>query len=186
MSELDTLTQSGRATYHADDLAPAQVLVNPHDLPAGVHPHDARGGAPGGREGLGGEGPTPQGKSLHKPWDVDNEEAFSVYQRASHDWSAQQYNLTTGNTPFQLAGRQKGRESVTIWVPSTASFGCIIAPSEGDVQQGTGIVLNVGDSITLRTEGPVYTSVISPNATGTVYIVQFFNPPGGGLGLSAG
>jgi hypothetical protein len=118
------------------------------------------------------------------PWSTDNEQAIPVNQRAGSEWSANEYTL--GITPIQLAGKLKGCVSTKIWVPSTASHGCVISPSEGDITQGAGITLSPGDSIELFTEAGVWGGVIVGQTTGTAYVVRIYNPPGGGLGLSAG
>jgi hypothetical protein len=153
-------------------------------LPSGVHPNDRS--SPGARDdSLPGEGQLgPQGWRRQSPWNVDNEDAFPVNQRAASEWSANQYTL--GTTPIQLAGTRKGCVSTKIWVPSTASHGCVISPTEGDITQGAGITLSPGDSVELFTEAAVWGGVIVGQTTGTAYVIRLYNPPGGGLGLSSG
>jgi hypothetical protein len=158
------------------------------ELPQGVHPRDSSvpivPGQPLDADSIAAEGNLgPQGHRTSAPWGTSNEEAFPVNQRAASQWSANQYTL--GATPIQLAGKLRGRTSVIIWVPASASHGCVVAPEEGDITQGAGITLSPGDSIELPTEGAVWAGVIVGQTTGTVYVVQLFNPPGGGLGLSA-
>lgn len=177
-----------------------QVQTEPHSgslpapgqsqLPQGVHPGDRS--APIRTDGRPQESNSPvggddrlgaQGQRTVPPWNTDNEEALPVYQRSAHDWSANEYTL--GTTPIQIAGRLRGAQSTIIWVPTAAAHGCVISPSEGDITQGAGITLSPGDSIELATEAAVWAGVIVGQTTGTVYVVRLFNPPGGGLGLSA-
>lgn len=162
-------------------------------LPAGVHPGDARTAS----EGVPG---APQDQSTQwrhgrEPWGVDNEEALPVYQRAAHDWQPGQVFVSTGSydSAVQIVvGRQKGRASVTIWVPTlmpngVAPLGVLIANDRSTLQVASGIdciVLNVGDSITILSEGPVYAACIGANATGFCQFVSLTNPLGRGRDLS--
>lgn len=160
------------------------------ELPPGTHPRDASVPLVPGQAidsdnaGIDGNALAEQGTRRSKPWGTDNESAFPVNQRSSSQWSANAYTLS-GN-PIQLAGKLKGCVSTTIWVPATASHGIVIAPEEGDITQGAGVELDPGDSITLDTEAAVWGGVIVGQTTGTCQVVRLFNPPGGGLGLSAG
>jgi hypothetical protein len=159
------------------------------ELPQGVHPGDrsvplvpgqpVESNSPTAGDNLG-----KQGQRRRPPWDTENEEALPVYQRAAHDWTANQFALASNN-PIQIAGRLRGAVSTVVWVPSSAANGVVISPNEGDITQGAGITLSPGDSIELCTEGAVSAGVSGGNATGTVYVVRLYNPPGGGLGLSA-
>ncbi len=126
-----------------------------------------------------------QGQRRSAPWSIDNEEALAVNQRSSSQWSANAYTLSSGNI-IQLAGKLKGCVSTTIWVPASASHGVVIAPEEGDITQGAGVELDPGDSITLETEAAIWGGVIVGQSTGSCQVVRLYNPPGGGLGLSAG
>lgn len=127
-----------------------------------------------------------QGTPGTPPWSTANEEAFPVNQRSAHEWSANSYTLSSTVGPIQLAGRRKGQVSVTVWVPASAAHGIVISPLEGDIQQGAGVELDPGDSITLETEAAVWGGVIVGQTSGTANVVVLYNPPGGGLGLSAG
>lgn len=174
---------------------PAPPPVAPaHDfgtsLPQGVHPRDSTApvvpGMPLDQDTpIEQDGPGPQGQRTTPPWSVENEEAFAVNQRAAHDWSANTYTLSATRGPIQLAGRKRGRVTVIVWVPTSASLGIVVSPDEGDIEQGVGITLSPGDSIELPTEASVYGGVIVGNTTGTAYVVELYNPPGGGLGLSS-
>lgn len=174
---------------------PAQPPVAPAldfstGLPQGVHPRDSTvpvvPGMPLDQDTpIEQDGPGPQGQRTAPPWSTENEEAVPVYQRAAHDWSANQYTLSQSRGPIQLAGRRRGRSTVVVWVPTAASLGIVISPDEGDIEQGAGITLSPGDSIELPTEASVYGGVIVGNTTGIAYVVELYNPPGGGLGLSS-
>lgn len=162
-------------------------------LPQGTHPRDASapinpstGQPPDGDTPITTDGPVaPQGVPTSPPWSTENEEALPVNQRAAHDWDANQYTLTSSRGPIQLAGRKRGRTTVIVWVPTAASNGIVISPTEGDIEQGAGVTLSPGDSIELPTEAPVYGGVIVGQTSGTAYVVELYNPPGGGLGLSS-
>lgn len=159
-------------------------------LPQGVHPRDASvpvvPGMPLDSDtSINQDGPGPQGERTEPPWSVENEQAWPINQRAAHDWSANAYTLSSSRGPIQLAGRKRGRVSVIVWVPTSASLGIVISPDEGDIEQGAGITLSPGDSIELPTEASIYGGVIVGNTTGTAYVVELYNPPGGGLGLSS-
>lgn len=160
-------------------------------LPQGVHPRDNSVPIVPGAQ-LDADTPISldaplesQGTPTTPPWSTDNEQAFPVNQRAASEWTANSYTLGSNN-PIQLSGKRKGQVSVTVWVPASASHGLVIAPNEGDLTQGAGIELDPGDSITLETEAAVWGAVIVGQTSGTVNVVVLFNPPGGGLGLSAG
>lgn len=159
-------------------------------LPVGVHPRDSAVTVVPGQNldsdtPVNQDGPGPQGFRTQPPWSTENEQAVPVYQRAAHDWSANQYTLSSTRGPIQLAGRRRGRQSVIVWVPTSASLGVVVSPDEGDIEQGAGVTLSPGDSIELPTEATVYGGVIVGNSSGTAYVVELYNPPGGGLGLSS-
>lgn len=109
-----------------------------------------------------------------KPWGVRNEEALPVYQRAAHKFTAVTYTVSGA---MQILPSQDGRLKATLYVSSTAADGVVIGPDRGQIEVGYGAVLNPGDSIDLPTEAAIYAAPIGTNATGTVTIVSFFNPP---------
>jgi hypothetical protein len=162
-------------------------------LPPGVHPMDQS--VPLGADGslLESDGPPssvgPAGApaTRHKPWHRDNEDALPVFQRAAHDWSVDRYIVQAANAPNLLSGRMKGRTRTVVWVPTGSALGVMIAPTMGEVQQGSGIVINPGDPpLNIDSEASVYGGVIPGNAAGgPVQIIRYYNPPGGGLGLSS-
>jgi len=165
------------------------VATPGNELPQGVHPRDnsvpvtgpgpIESNLPTNDDVLG-----PQGFTRKAPWDTENEHAFPVFQRAAHDWSANEYTVHSTN-PIPIAGRLRGCVSTVVWVPTSAALGVRISPDEGDLTQGAGVTLSPGDSIEIPSEGAVWAGVIVGNATGTVFVVRYYNPPGGGLGLSS-
>jgi hypothetical protein len=157
------------------------------DLPAGVHPKDRA--EPVG-PGFGSNNPVPADQPIGAyklgtaPFSTDNDEALATFTRASSDWSARivVVDANAAGTAI-VAGRRKGRTAVVLSVPTTLGtgatpLGVIVGPTEDDVLSYLGYVLNVGDSLTLETEGPVYAGLISGKTTGAVQAVEFFNPPG--------
>ena len=120
-----------------------------------------------------------------------------VFERASHDF-------TTGQIPVSssfnggvstIVGRQPGRKSVTIAVPTSyvnaagvnvtgaSVIGVIIGGSASEIQNpGGGWQLNAGDSITLYTEAPVYAGCINGQTSGFCQNQTDYNPAGGELG----
>jgi hypothetical protein len=165
-------------------------------LPIGVHPND-----PGEPvvPGFGTNAAAPPDTVGNRystgapPWKVENSEATPVFERASHDFSANVIvaNSNSNGGTAVAAGRVKGRKAVTLSVPATLSTGLatpagvVWGPTEDSVQQPAGTfmpVLNVGDSVTIATEAHVYVGVIPGQPTGYVQVVEEINPPGGALG----
>lgn len=163
-------------------------------LPPGVHPDDPSeymgpgfGANPAAPPDIAGDRFT----TGAPPWKQTNDKAFPVFQRASSDGSVQ---LVVPNASFNAGtavacGRQKGRQAVTLTVPTLLANGL---PPSGVVYgftldaveaggNGAGI-LNPGDSRTIRTEAPIWVGVIGTNQTGAVEVLIEFNPPGGSLG----
>jgi hypothetical protein len=167
-------------------------------LPAGVHPTDpsetmspdfgtnraAPPDTPGSRYTTG-----------KPPWQVQNSDALPVFQRSASDWTVKIVVVNSsqnGGTAIAV-GRQRGRVSVTLSVPTllpngTVPLGVVFAPTEDEVQAGAnaGGVLNPGDSVTIYSEAQVYVGVIGAAASGAVQVKVEFNPPGGALGGGAG
>ena len=145
-------------------------------LPPGVHPTDPRYPAapiiPPAQVG-------PVAETTRPPFDIPNGKAMGVFQRASSDWSARTLTLSSTETVIQAAGRLKGRESVTLFVPSTATNGVVVARTQGTAQLHGGVPIAVDGSITIRTEAPVYVGLLSGKTTGKVCVVETFNPDGG-------
>ena len=131
-------------------------------------------------------------KTGSKRWGTDVADSLMVFERSSSDFTAGVINITTANGSTSIIqGRQKGRKSVTIWVPSTFTnaagttstpLGVIIGQTEGEVQQYAGVQLNAGDSITINTEAPIWAGVLGGNSTGLCQYLVEYNPAGGELG----
>lgn len=154
-------------------------------LPPGVHPLDQSSPEqfePGREEP---SSPTPTGK---RPFSVPNGEAFAVNQRASERWRASVVVVSTnqGGTS-QVVGRLKGRRSLTLWVPTqlvvggalvVPANGIMFASTEGEIQNGAGAFLAVGDSVTIESEGAVAVGV-PPGATSAfAQWLDLFDAPG--------
>ncbi len=164
-----------------------------HGLPPGVHPND-----PSGPDFVPGPPDQPQEWTPGRPpYDVENYDAIATYERASHEWDAGAVYVDSQNGGTAIVvGRQKGRKSVTIWVPNTDAGGntpngVLLANREGALQGITGgnltgdmIVLNKGDSITIDTEASVWAGLIGSNSTGFCQFIATYNPPGGSLGAT--
>jgi hypothetical protein len=158
-------------------------------LPTGVHPRDmavtGEAVALATDSPVGPDTPDQLWSPGRKGFPTDNREAVGVFQRCSEFWSARVVvvDANAGGTA-EVAGRQRGRSSIKIWVPTTlpngtTPAGVIIAPTQGEVQAGgnSGVVLNAGDSITLRTEAPVFAGLLGNNSTGYCQCVVEFDPP---------
>ena len=159
-------------------------------LPPGVHPMDPSMVWPGGNLPDATAAPddiaTRPGPTGRPPFDTKNTKALAVYQRGDSDWTANRIVVDLNNAgTVQLIGRQNGRAGVTLSVPSSATFGVVFAPTEGEVLNSASCpILLPGDSITIPTEASVWAGVIPGNATGTVDVIATFNPAGGGLGTT--
>lgn len=120
-----------------------------------------------------------------KRWGTDNAEAIHVFERASSDFTAESIYVSSNSYGFQLVGRVKGRKSVTIWVPTSytnavgtvvSSTGVVIAEVQGKAEQGNGIQLNPGDSISISTEAPIYVGLLPGQTVGNCQYVVEYNP----------
>lgn len=157
-------------------------------LPPGVHPMDPSVSWNGGNLPDATAAPadvvTRPGPTGRPPFDTANTGALAVYQRGDAEWTANRIVVDLNNSgTVQLIGRQNGRAGVTLSVPSSATFGVVFAPTEGEVLNSASCpILLPGDSITIPTEASVWAGVIPGNATGTVDVIATFNPAGGGLG----
>lgn len=173
------------------------TTIDPY-LPVGTHPGDQRAPIQPGFDSNLPIGPDTHGDHYQqgrKPWGTDNDQALTVWQRASHDWSIGLIVVTTANDGIsQIIGRQPGRASVALWVPeqvlvagvlTTTPAGVCLAPTAGELANGVNnAVLNVGDSIDIPTEGGFYAGLIPGFTTGYVQYVSLTNPVGGGLGAT--
>lgn len=164
-------------------------------LPPGVHPRD-RGvpwtpdldaNAPVGGDRAGSQA----GKTRSKAWSTDNEEAMPVYQRAAHDWNPRLTIVTAATVPELVSPRQKGRVSLSLWVPSSVLINGVLTTTPAGVCIGSDpqeaidarCVLNIGDSILIPSEGSVYVAQIPGQGTGYCQSTSHTNPIGGELGV---
>lgn len=160
-----------------------------NELPPGVHPND-----PSGPDEAAAylEEARSQPAATGKPaFSTDNGSAFPTFQRAASDWSVGVVipNAATNGGVATVVGRQRGRVAVKLWVPTqlasgvAVTAGVVIGPDENELQAPVNpTVLNVGDSITIETEGSVYCGVIPGQTTGVVQYLVLSNPPGGSVG----
>ena len=152
----------------------AQLDVDLTALPGGVHPGDQSGKdwEPPGSVDPG----VQEWRPGKKPFDTKPGLAIPVWERATEEFAEQVLNLSSGMNAIAAAGRETGRKSVTLWVPSIASYGCQFSRIRGKVDNGNGMPLNPGDSITIGSEAPVYVGVQTGQSTGVVYVLDLMNP----------
>lgn len=171
------------------------IVQNPHmshEAPPGVSPADRSEplGPNFGETAPVREAPTtPQGRKGTAPYGTENYESLQVFERSSDQWDSYLWSIDpkqNGGT-VQVAGRQKGRKSVTLSVPTALPNGwtpvqVIFASTEDGAQnQINGAILNPGDSVTIYTEAQVYIGLASGETTGFVQVITESNPAGGGL-----
>lgn len=182
-------------TPHSQPVGPAVVPTSPppqappSELPSGVHPNDPSGPDPdivGHREE-----PTPPKTTRGKPFGTDNTDAFPVNQRAPSDWRAGVIGVNPNNGGTAgVVGRLPGRQSVTLWVPAsvvvggslvTVTNGVMFAATEGELQNGGGAFLGVGDAVTIESEASVTIGLVPGTTQGYVQYLDLFDAPGGGI-----
>lgn len=154
-------------------------------LPPGVHPEDRRASPTDVASPVPAPLPSANGRTGRPPFSVDNARAMAVYQRAAKTWDGGPTRVLKRKGPVCVAVRRKGRHSVTLAVPTTVVLsgvlvtvgnGVLVSATEGEANQTKGKVLNVGDSVTLYTEAPVYVTTLPGATTGIVTVVELYNP----------
>lgn len=147
-------------------------------LGIGVHPYDPSVDMtqPYNNEAPVAEAPVLAPQRGSKPYQARNVDAVPVFERSSEKWTAQTLTLNNAE-PLQIAGKQKGRKELIVFVPNTAAAGVIIAPTPGEVSMFQGVQLDPGATLTLKTEAPVYAGLISGQTSGIVCTVATINPP---------
>ena len=159
-------------------------------LPVGVHPQDLR--SPIGLGDLPAAPPDQAGDlgaRGRRPWAVDNDHALGIWQRAADNWTTGLLQVTLDNSGVSLVvGRQKGRGSLALWVPTKVPIngvmtatpaGVRIAPSASEMFNVP--CLNVGDSLLIVSEASCYAGLLPETETGWVAWLSLENPVGGGL-----
>ena len=131
---------------------------------------------------------------LGDAFQVENPDAFAVFERAAHDWQPNVIIVpAAAGASALLSGRVRGRKNITISVPtsytppggsgSITPAGVLIGTDQGQVQNFNGYQLNAGDSVTIASEGPVYVGPISgASSVGVAQFIEEVNNPGGNLG----
>lgn len=120
-------------------------------------------------------------KILSSRFDVVNEQAIPVYERASSAFSAKQF--TVSSTPVQMIGRRRGRKYLALSCPGTVTVGGVGSTPKGfawshersDLDVGIGFQMNPGDSVEIDSEGEVYVAALPGNTTGTVQYLECYN-----------
>ena len=121
-----------------------------------------------------------------RPFTTPNGGALGVFERSAHDWRGAVVVVSSTSPAAQIVGRLPGRRSVTLWVPSsltiagtvvTVTNGVLVAATEGELFQagGGGIQLNVGDSLRIESEAPVWVGLIPGDSPGYVQFLELFN-----------
>lgn len=174
-----------------EPIAPGQQPPTaPHsDLPPGAHPND-----PSGVDGdiVGhGEETSPPKRTRKAPFSTSNADAFAFFERSAADWRSNVVGVNTNNGgTASVVGRLPGRRSVTLWIPAsvvvggalvTTTNGVLFAATEGELQNGNGTFLGVGDSITIESEASVAIGLVPGTTQGYVQYLDLFDAPGGGI-----
>ena len=147
-------------------------------LGIGVHPYDPSVpmNQPYNHEAPVNETPPMSTQPGRRAYDTRNSDALPVFERSSEKWSANTLVLNNAE-PLQVAGKQKGRKELILFVPNSATAGVVIAPDSGEVSMGGGVQLDPGATLTLKTEAAVWAGLISGQTTGTICVVATSNPP---------
>jgi hypothetical protein len=131
-------------------------------LPAGVDPYDrsepigARFGATLAFEETG----QPAYRRGHRP------SSLHTSERSAADWIAYSFVVPSGaGNSIPIAGYQPGRKSITLVCPASSANSVIINREQGILDQGQGLTLVAGNSVTLRTEGEVWALATTGTAT---------------------
>lgn len=94
-------------------------------------------------------------------------------ERSATDWLSYTFQVPAGSgNSIPIAGQQPGRKSITLVCPSTSANSILVNSKQGIVDQGQGLTLPAGSSVTLRTEGEVW--ALSLGAVGTVGTLEYF------------
>jgi hypothetical protein len=121
-------------------------------------------------------------KILSSRFDVVNEEAIPVYERASSAFSAKQFTVSA--TPVQMVGRRRGRKYVALSCPGTVTTsgvgpttpkGFAWSHERSDLDVGIGFQMNPGDAVEIDSEAEIYVAALPGNTTGVVQYLEVYN-----------
>lgn len=117
---------------------------------------DERQSGPGPWDQLVDQRPPPLPAS-HDPYTHENPYAVGVNQRAAKRWNGHTL-IVDGTQPGELVPSQRGRKSVLILVPSTATAGVYIDSTPDALYGGgtQGFLLIAGSAVSIPTEDAVW------------------------------
>lgn len=161
-------------------------------LPSGVHPLDQS--MPADEAARWSDNPVPHDQGPLRanrgraPWSVQSPQALAVFQRLA-DTLAVQFTVVDANQggTAKIVNRQPGRTRLSLWVPSSYFPGGVLAaipagimwgPDEGELQQGGGVPLFVGDSADVSSESSVWAGLQPGQAIGVVAWIHCWDTPG--------
>jgi hypothetical protein len=157
-------------------------------LAPGVHPNDPSGTE---RFAEAQEAPASHVRVRRAPFSIPSGEAMPVFQRSAHDWRSGVVGVNTNNGGTAgVVGRLAGRRSLTLWIPTkvvvggslvTTTDGVMYAATEGELQNGGGTYLGLGDSVTIEAEASVTIGLAPGSTQGYVQYLDLFDAPGGGI-----
>lgn len=130
-----------------------------------------------------GRTPVPSAK-----FNVDNEQAVPVYERASSSFST--VSMAIGASTFSLIGRHRGRKTIVLSAPVTINTlagpttpnGFQWSHDRNQVDAGAGFQLNPGDSAQIDSEAEVWVGPLPGKTSGYVQLLEIFNVLGGPAG----
>ena len=126
------------------------------------------------------------GDTAHEPttssrFNVTNEQAVPVTERATSSYSAKQFTVSA--TPMMMIGRRRGRRLIALSCPGTVTTGGVGATPKGfafsfsrnDLDAGIGFQVNPGDAVTLESEAEIWVAALPGNTTGVVQYIDVFD-----------
>jgi hypothetical protein len=126
------------------------------------------------------------GDTAHEPttssrFNVTNEQAVPVTERATSSYSAK--NFTIGADPVMMIGRRRGRRTIAISCPGTVTKagtgttpkGFMFSFGRNDLDTGIGFQVNPGDSVTIDSEAEIWVAPLPGNTTGVVQYLETFD-----------
>lgn len=139
------------------------VLIPPSMLPPGVDPYD-RAEVLSGEFGTGIIVPRETGQNAYRQ--ERRPKSLHTSERSATDWLSYTFQVPAGaGNSIPIAGQQPGRKSITLVCPTTSANPVLVNSKQGIVDQGQGLTLPAGSSVTLRTEGEVWALGVGGVAT---------------------